>query len=92
MMVLKDPGLWVFALLCTLSTGVDESLIRAVLSHARYLCDDAFYDTGSKAADAQESENAEVLRSLLSDTYSSHLRSVPPSGSLSVRRPTVGAR
>ena len=66
MMVLKDPGLWDFVLLCTLFTGVDESLIRAVLSHAQYLCDD---DSGWEAADAQESENAEVLRSLLSDIY-----------------------
>lgn len=71
MMLEDEPGVWVYALLLGLVDEVDQALIRAIMNQARFLCGDAFYDAVWEAADEQEEENAELLRRLVSEIYTS---------------------
>lgn len=71
MMLEREPDVWLFALLFALAAEVDEAVIRAIMNQARFLCGDAFYDAVWDAAEAQEDENAELLRRLVSEIYTS---------------------
>lgn len=61
---------WVVTLVSGLAGGVDEPLVRAVLSQARFHCGQDFYDAVWELAGAQETENADLLRRLIAETYS----------------------